>query len=121
MANNEHSGADGAGLRELPTWGGRKRFSYAHDGGLTLHYGKASRLRVSAEMLRKLCADNRGKTMPLLGADSLDEWVRINGIQTRIVSYLAPALIDLGLAERAGDRIRLRPCASLLTVPRPTR
>ena len=109
MANNEHIGADGSGLKELPTWGKRKRFSYANDGGLTLHYGKASRLRLSADMLRKLSVDNSGKTMPLFGEKSLDEWVRTNGIQTRIVSYLAPALIDLGLAERDGDRISFRP------------
>jgi hypothetical protein len=106
MEENEHSGARGAGLTELPTWGKQSSFLYAYDGGLTLHYGKASRMRVSADIIRKLRSDNKGKAMAPSGAGSLDEWVKANGIQTRIASYLAPALIDLGFAERAGDKIQ---------------
>jgi len=109
MANKETTRTDDPHLVELPTLGKRAHFSYACDGGgLTLYYGKASRLRLSADMMRKLCADNRGKMMAPAGADSLDEWLRTNGIQTRIVSYLAPALIHLGFAEHAGSKIRFR-------------
>lgn len=106
MRKDEHTGADDVRLKTLPTWAQRASFQYSYDGGLTLQYGKASRLRLAPELLSKLRLENGGKMMAPFGPDSVDAWVKSNNIQTRIISYLLPALIDLGFAEAAGDKIR---------------
>lgn len=91
----------------LSTWGGRARFSYRHDGSLALRYGNGRHCRVSVEHMERLRADHRGQLVTVFGPEpSLDAWTKEHVTRTRIASYLAPALVELGLVERSGDRIR---------------
>lgn len=95
-------------LTKLRTWAGRAEFSYRHtSAGLALEYGNGQQCRVSAEHLDRLCAEHRGELLAVFGAaPSLDAWSKEHVTGTRIASYLAPALIHLGLAERSGDRLK---------------
>lgn len=91
----------------LSTWGGRARFSYRHDGSLALRYGSGRHCRVSAEHMERLRAEHRGQLVAVFGMEaSLDAWTKEHVTRTRIASYLAPALVELGFVERSGDRIR---------------
>jgi hypothetical protein len=93
----------------LSTWGGRAQFSYRHDGSLSLEYGNGRQCRVSADHLQLIRAELGGQLIAVFGpAPSLDAWTKANVTRTRITSYLAPALVDLGFAERSGDRIKFR-------------
>lgn len=91
----------------LPTWGGRAQFSYRHDGSLALQYGNKRHCRVSAEHMDLIRAEHRGQLVAVFGPEpSLDACTKKRVTRTRIASYLAPALVELGFAERSGDRIR---------------
>jgi hypothetical protein len=92
----------------LSTWGGRAQFSYRDNGNtLSLQYGNGQQYRVSAEHIERLRADHRGQLVAVFGpAPSLDAWTKTHVTRTRIATYLAPALIQLGFAERSGDRIK---------------
>jgi hypothetical protein len=91
----------------LSTWGGRAQFAYHHDGSLALQYGNDRHCSVSAEHMERVCAEHRGQLVAVFGPKpSLDAWTKEHITRTRIASYLAPALLELGFAERNGDRIR---------------
>lgn len=91
----------------LRTWGGRTTFSYRHSGSLSLEYGSGRRCRVSAAHLVQLCAAHRGQLVAVFGEESsLDAWTEKHITRMRIASYLAPALVELGLAERSGEKIK---------------
>jgi hypothetical protein len=91
----------------LSTWGGRAQFSYHHDGSLALQYGNDRHCRVSAEHMERLRAEHQGQLVAVFGPEpSLDAWTKEHVTRTRIASYLAPALVELGFVERNGDRIR---------------
>jgi hypothetical protein len=57
--------------------------------------------------MERLRAHHRGQLVAVFGpAPSLDAWSKEHLTRTRIASYLAPALVALGIAERSGDRLK---------------
>lgn len=57
--------------------------------------------------MERLRAEHRGQLVAVFGMEpSLDAWTKEHVTRTRIASYLAPALVELGFVERSGDRIR---------------
>lgn len=107
MKNAHHVSDFGTAFTELLTWRNKSRFSYRYDGALSLRYGNGRKLSVSAEKMDRLRAEYRGKIVSAFGnGDSLDAWARINVTPTRIASYLVPVLLDLGFAQKTGEKIR---------------
>ena len=107
MRNTQYVAGAGTVFTALSTWRDRSQFSYRYGGALSLRYGNGRQLSVSAEKMRQLRTAHRGQIIAAFGASgSLDAWASAHITPTRIVSYLAPALIDLGFAERTGDKIR---------------
>lgn len=57
--------------------------------------------------MEALRAEHRGKLAAAFGPErSLDARMNVHVIYTRIASYLASELVELGVSKRSGDRIR---------------
>lgn len=105
--------ADATGDKTLATWGRRSTFSYRRAEGLHLSYGNRRQLRIRTESLERLFAAlheaSDKDVLAVFGpAPSLDAIALATVTQTRIASYLAPVLVDLGLAERSGDGLVIK-------------
>lgn len=102
--------SDSETIEETFTWGGKSTFRYDwnDDGSLTLLYGsKPYKMTIHKEKIDQLVSHFSGCEVEINGpTPSLDAWVKENITATWITSYLAPALIASGLAERYGNKLR---------------
>lgn len=97
----------------IDTWGGRSQFYY--DGNITtgtrIIYGSGNEITVTAQQYQELISYFRGQTIPVSpdrtdpAAGSLEEWLHINVTRTAIASYVAPILINEGVATRNSDNL----------------
>ena len=95
----------------LDTWGGRSEFGYTGDinQGTRITYGSSNQITVTAQQYQAMLEHFRGQTIAVSPErtdpeqDSLESWLRSNVTQTSIASYVAPILINEGVAIRSPD------------------
>lgn len=95
-------------MQELETWAGRSKFQYkgAVPEDVTLCFGKVQQQRITAQQWTALRAHFSGKTVKVGTSrdnppkGSLGEWLQHNVTKIATASYVAPLLVQSGLAER---------------------
>lgn len=98
-------------LKVLDTWGGRSEFDFVGNinQGTIITYGSNNQITVTAQQYQAMLEHFRGQTITVRPErttpehGSLELWLRNNVTQTAIASYVAPILINEGVATRSTD------------------
>jgi hypothetical protein len=91
-------------MQTLKTWAGRSEFSFEGtvSRGTEIHYGKSSRLNITANHYSALLNHFRGQTVDIGTSrdkpqrNSLGEWLQVNITKTATASYVGTILIHEG-------------------------
>ena len=93
----------------LPTWAGRSNFSYNGNvnTGTVISFGSGNKITLSASQYTNLIKAFKGTGNFPVGtsfdnppANSLGAWLQAKVTKTAIASYVAPILINEGIATR---------------------
>jgi len=104
-------------MQEMETWAGRSKFQYkgAIPYDIRIYFGKGQRQTITAQQWSALCAHFSGKIVKVGTSrdnppkGSLGEWLQQHVTKTAIASYVAPILVQSGLAERVpSDKTLIR-------------
>ena len=95
----------------IDTWGGRSQFDYLGSiaAGTRITYGDGNEITVTAQQYRELLNYFQGRTVSVSPertnptAGSLEEWLQVNVTRTAIATYVAPILINEGVATRTAN------------------
>lgn len=95
----------------VDTWGGRSEFEYQGNvqQGTVIIYGNNNRITITAEQYQQLINHFVGQNVTVSPertdpeAGSLEDWLHQNVTRTAIASYVAPILVQEGIADRTPE------------------
>lgn len=105
--------------RKFETFGGESNFDVVFyvGGKISLRYGGINEngrrngyKTLESGYLERMAAHFSGRLVPPsatgANAESIDQWIRESGIQTRLSSYVCTLLVEMGFAKRENDHLR---------------